>query len=115
MRGLALVLIFLLASGCFIPYGDVWFRFEGVVSDPEGRPIPEARIEIFVNGKLAGERSVELTDAEGRYEFFESSCPCDFDFELVAAKEGYESYSLKLSGRKANRLRTHDIVLRPSQ
>ena len=114
MRRFGFVLILLLVGGCgLIPYGDVWFIFGGIVSDPEGRPIPGARVEVFINGKHPGKSSVEIADAEGKYKFFESSCPCGFDFKLLATKEGYETYSLEMGGRKANRLRTLDIVLKP--
>ena len=58
MRRFGLALIFFLSGGClpFIPYGDIWFIFGGVVSDPEGRPIPGARVEVFVNGEHPGPR-----------------------------------------------------------
>jgi hypothetical protein len=114
MRRFGSVLILLLVSGCFfLPYGDVWYAFAGIVSDPAGRPVPDAKVEIFLEGKHPGEMSVQMTDAQGRYQFLERACKCDRDFEIVVTKEGYERYSKKMGSRAATRLQTQDIVLKP--
>lgn len=105
-----LSIVVLFAIGC-IPFGDVWFHFQGVVRDAAGAPIDGARVQIFVNGKPPGGRSVTTTDREGKYEIFENSCPCDFDFELRVTKVGYRPYTLKLRGRKANALKQQDVIL----
>ncbi|HVG07251.1 MAG TPA: carboxypeptidase-like regulatory domain-containing protein [Thermoanaerobaculia bacterium] len=113
IRRLALIPVLLAASGCFfLPYGDVFYSFGGIVSDPAGRPIAEAKVEILLDGKHPGELSVALTDAEGKYLFFERACKCDRDFEVVASKEGFERYSKKMGSRAAARLRRQDIVLK---
>lgn len=60
-----------------IPYGDAWFHFGGQVLDGSGRPIEGATLQLFVDGRLAGSRSVEKSNASGEYRFFENSCPCN--------------------------------------
>jgi hypothetical protein len=104
--------VFCAAVAACIPYGDVWFQFSGRVVDAEGTPVESAKLEIRVDSRLAGHRSIETTNADGEYKFFESSCPCDFSFELRASKEGYEPYVLTLPGRQANTLKRHDITMR---
>lgn len=110
-RSAALVVLVLMIAGC-IPYGDAWFQFGGRVVDAGDVPVEGAKLEILVDGALAGHGSIEYSDASGAYRFFEHSCPCDFSFELRVSKLGYEQYSLTLSGRQANALKTHDVVLR---
>jgi len=100
----------LIAYAC-IPFGDAWFDFSGVVRDEQGHPIENAKLEILVNGRLARGRSVTTTDRAGNYEFFESSCPCDFQFELRVSKAGYCTLVKRLSGRAANSLRHLDVLL----
>jgi hypothetical protein len=107
------VAMFLLVfSAACIPFGDAWLRIGGRVSGPRG-PLAGARVEVYVNGALADDRATGITDANGEYHLFVSSCPCDFEFELRVAKQGYEPYVLKLRGRAANELRQHDVVLLP--
>lgn len=109
----AMFLLSLAITAC-IPFGDAWFMFEGTVRDERGSPIPAAKLQILVNGKPAGERSVEVTDVEGKYKFFESSCPCDFEFQLVVTKAGYETFVYRARGRAANQLDRLDIILKQS-
>lgn len=102
--------VLVIAVGC-IPYGDAWFHFGGRVVDGSGSPVADAKLELFTNGHLAGDASVERSDASGEYAFFEHSCPCDFAFELRVSKQGYDTYVLRLRGREANALRKLDVVL----
>jgi hypothetical protein len=92
--------------------GDAWLRIGGRVSGPRG-PLAGASVEVYVNGTLADDRATAITDANGEYQLFLGSCPCDFEFELRVAKPGYELYVLKLRGRAANEPCQHDIVLLP--
>jgi hypothetical protein len=94
-----------------IPYGDVWFHFGGTVRDPSGAPVEGVVVRIVVDG---AERARVVSSSDGRYKFFEHSCPCDFSLALTAEKLGYENYTFKARGRQANRLSAQDIVLRPS-
>ena len=107
------VLLVSLHAGASIPFGDAWFRFSGVITDEQGAPVEGAKIELYVNGKLAGPRSVLYSARDGSYRVFESSCPCDFEFELRVSKSGYESVTRRMSGRAANGLERLDITLRP--
>jgi hypothetical protein len=85
--------------------------FSGDIRDAAGKPVPQARVSIVVDGKPMDENPVATSDEDGHYEVFESSCPCRFDFELVVTAEGFRDYRLELPGRKANRLETLDITL----
>lgn len=106
------VLLLSLHAGACIPIGDAWFRFSGVITDEQGAPVEGARIELYVNGKLAGSRSVLYSARDGSYRVFENSCPCDFDFELRVSKSGYEPVARRMSGRAANGLERLDIALK---
>ena len=111
IRSLSFVLLLALV-GC-IPFGDVWFKFGGTVADPSGRPIQGAQLSISVDGKRLEDGGTVLTDAQGHYKFFESSCPCDFDFRLDVTAPGFKPYVLTLPGKEANRLTQQDITLQP--
>jgi hypothetical protein len=93
-----------------MPYGDAWFRFRGTVRDSTGMPIEGVVLRIAANGV---EKATAISTTDGTFSFVEPSCPCDFAFELTAEKPGYAKYSFTAGGRTANRLRIHDIVLKP--
>src|SRR5437764_770857 len=108
-RNLVLCALMALVAHACIPFGDAWFHFSGVVRDERGQPIEDAKLEILVNGHLAIDRRVTSTDQAGNYEFFESSCPCDFQFELRVSKAGYCTFVKHLSGRAANSLQQLEL------
>lgn len=97
-----------------IPFGDARFNFEGIVSDPSGKPIPGASVTVFVDGKIAGDRSTAITDANGHYEIFEGSCPCEFRFELVVTKAGYREARIPKTAKEANSMKRLDVTLKRS-
>ena len=99
-----------IAIGC-IPFGDAWVRFSGHVRDPQGKPIQGAQLKILFNGERRGERSETQTNANGEYSFFENSCPCDYEFLIIAAKDGYKMFTKTMRGKEANELRSLEIVL----
>lgn len=98
--------------GC-IPFGDAWLKFGGTVTDPNGHPVQGAQVSISVDGEPLEQGGSLLTDAQGHYKFFESSCPCDFSFRLDVIAPGFKPYLLELSGREANQLKQQDITLHP--
>ena len=98
--------------GC-MPFGDVWFKFGGTVTDPSGNPVQGAQVSISVDGKPLEQGGTALTDSQGRYKFFESSCPCDFSFRLDVTASGFKPYALSLPGKEANQLTQQDITLQP--
>jgi len=102
--------LLLMQSAC-IPFGDAWIQFSGHVKDTQGKPISGARLKILFNGAPHSERSETQSDANGEYKFFENSCPCDFEFVIVAAKDGYKLYTKTMRGKEANELKNLDIVL----
>ena len=105
-----LALTLALQTAC-IPFGDAWVRFSGRVRNVEGKPISGAQLTILFNGERRGERSETQTNVNGEYQFFENSCPCDFEFVVIAAKDGYKIFTKTMRGKDANELKTLDIVL----
>jgi|SRR5215217_464498 len=105
-----LLVIASLQQACF-PIGDAWVRFSGHVKDSEGNPIQGARLKIFFNGESRGDRSETVTNEKGEFTFFENSCPCEFEFLVVAAKDGYKIFSKKMNGNEANTVKQLEIVL----
>jgi len=93
------------------PYGDAWMRFGGDVRTVEGQPVSGARVELRVDRHGPKPDGITVSNAEGHYQFFASSCPCDFTVEVVAAAPGFRSFRKSLKGRVANRLERLDIVL----
>jgi len=106
-----LIVLMLSMQAACIPFGDAWVNFSGHVKDIEGKPIKGAQIKIFFNGEAKSERSETLTNAQGEFRIFENSCPCDFEFLIVSAKDGYKMFSKKMSGKEANTLKELEIVL----
>jgi len=100
-------LILLVSQSACIPFGDAWVRFSGHVRDPQGKPIQGAQLKILFNG----ERSETQTNANGEYSFFENSCPCDYEFVIIAAKDGYKMFTKTMRGKEANELKSLEIVL----
>lgn len=49
----------------------------------------------------------------GHYKLFESSCPCDFTFELVVTKAGYKQTRISKSSKEANAMKTLDVTVAP--
>ena len=105
--------LFLLALAGCMPFGDSWFKFGGTVTDPAGHPIQGAQLSISVDGKALDQGGTTITDVQGHYSFFESSCPCDFAFQLDVTAPGFKSYALSLPGKQANHLTKQDITLQP--
>ena len=101
----------LLVQVACIPFGDSWVQFSGHVKDTEGKPIKGAQIKILFDGKPASERSETQSNEAGEYKFFENSCPCEFEFVVIAAKDGYKTYTKKMTGKEANNLKELEIVL----
>jgi hypothetical protein len=107
-----LLLLFMIAmSGACIPFGDAWVNFSGHVKDSNGNPINGARLKIFFDGEARGDRSEAVTNENGEFHIFENSCPCDFEFLVVAAKDGFKIFSKKMRGRDANSLKEMEIIL----
>ena len=104
-------LILLVSQSACIPFGDAWVRFSGHVRDPQGKPIQGAQLKILFNGERRGERSETQTNANGEYSFFENSCPCDYEFVIIAAKDGYKMFTKTMRGKEANELKSLEIVL----
>lgn len=100
-----------MAQVACIPFGDAWVKFSGHVRDTDGKPISGARIKILFDGKPRSDRSETQTNEAGEYEFFEDSCPCEFEFVVVAAKDGYKIYTQKMTGKEANNLKNLEIGL----
>jgi hypothetical protein len=94
-----------------IPFGDSWVQFSGHVKDTEGKPIKGAQIKILFDGKPASDRSETQSNEAGEYKFFENSCPCEFEFVVIAAKDGYKIYTKRMTGKEANNLKELEIVL----
>ena len=69
------------------------------------------RLKILFDGKPASDRSETLSNESGEYKFFENSCPCEFEFVVIAAKDGYKVYTKKMTGKEANNLKNVEIVL----
>lgn len=105
----ALVLLF--SQSACIPFGDAWVSFSGHVKDAQGKPISGARLKILFNGSPHSEYSETQTNENGEYKLHENSCPCDFEFVIVAAKDGYKIFTKTMRGKEANELKTLDIVL----
>ena len=101
---------FLTLTSC-IPFGDAWVSFSGHVRDAQGKPISGARLKILFNGSPHSERSETETNENGEYNLHENSCPCDFEFVIVAAKDGYKIFTKTMRGKEANELKTLDILL----
>lgn len=108
---LSLTTCLLLIQVACIPFGDAWVKFSGHVKDIEGNPISGAHLKILFDGKPASDRSETQTNEAGEYKFFEDSCPCDFEFVVIAAKDGYKIYTKKMTGKEANNLKDLEIVL----
>lgn len=107
----AVCLLLLVPQVACIPFGDAWVNFSGHVKDTQGKPISGARLKILFNGSPHSEYSETQTDANGEYKFHEDSCPCDFEFVIVAAKDGYKLYTKTMRGKEANELKNLEIVL----
>ena len=108
---LSLTACLLLIQAACIPFGDAWVRFSGHVKDTDGNPISGARLKILFDGKPESDRSETQTNEAGEYKFFENSCPCEFEFVVIAAKDGYKIYTKKMTGKEANNLKNLEIVL----
>src|SRR5918993_4343511 len=93
---LILMVILLLIQMSCIPFGDAWIQFSGHVKDTEGKPIKGAQIKMLFDGKPASDRSETQSNEAGEYKFFENSCPCEFEFIVIAAKDGYKIYTKKM-------------------
>ncbi len=94
-----------------LPFGDAWVQFSGHVKDTEGKPIKGAQLKILFNGELRGNSSETQSNEQGAYRFNESSCPCEFEFVIIAAKDGYKIFSKKMTGKEANNLKNLEIVM----
>ena len=105
------LLFVLLAQAACIPFGDAWVRFSGHVRDTSGRPIQGVLITILINGKAEDYGSHATSDQDGAYSIHQGVCPCDFDVEVIASKEGFVAFSKKTRAQEAFNLRTLDIVL----
>jgi len=110
--GLVVLTLVIGALGC-PPYGDAWIHFGGTVRSTTGDAIPGARVEIHVDGKPPRPDEVGVANDSGHFSFFASSCPCEFQAEVVAVAPGYARFRKSLSGKEANRLETLEITLAP--
>ena len=108
---LALSTLLLTVQISCIPFGDAWVNFSGHVKDAEGKPIKDARLKILFNGSPHSEYSEVQTNENGEYKFHENSCPCDYEFVIVAGKDGYMLYTKTMRGREANELESLEIIL----
>ncbi len=55
--------------------------------------------------------TLETQTENGAYSLHENSCPCDFEFVIVAAKDGYKLYTKTMRGKEANDLKDLEIIL----
>ena len=101
----------LLSQTACIPFGDAWVSFSGHVKDDQGKPISGARLKMLFNGSPHSEYSETQTNENGEYKLHENSCPCDYEFVIVASKDGYKIFTKTMRGKEANELKTLDIVL----
>jgi len=62
-------------------------RIEGVVLDPEGRPVPHCAVQASYSTFLGGGSLGEVTDDDGRFRFVVHA---DTDHELVARRKGWD-------------------------
>jgi len=108
---LALGILLLLTPAACIPFGDAWVKFSGHVTDAQGKPIKGAQLKILFNGTRKSDQSETQTNENGEYSFFENSCPCDFEFVIIAARDGYKIYTKTMRGDEANKLKDLDIIL----
>jgi hypothetical protein len=110
---LLLAAVLLLSQTACIPFGDAWVSFSGHVRDSAGKPINGARLKILFDGLPHSEHSETETNENGEYKLHEDSCACDFEFVIVAAKDGYKVYTKTMRGEKANELKNLEIILEP--
>ena len=103
--------VFILMQSACIPFGDAWVSFSGHVKDSHGNPISGAQVKILFDGSPHSQNSETQTNENGEYKLHENSCPCDFEFVVVAAKDGYKIFTKTMRGTQANELKTFDIVL----
>jgi hypothetical protein len=108
---LALGMFVLVTQANCIPFGDAWVNFSGHVRDAQGKPINGARVNILFDGAPHSEYSETQTNENGEYSIHENSCPCDFEFVIVAAKDGYKLYTKTMRGKEANDLKNLEMVL----
>jgi hypothetical protein len=106
-----LFLIVALAQAACIPFGDAWIDFSGHVRDTSGKPVEGVLMTILINGKARDDWPRVTSDKDGAYSIHRSACPCQFDFEVIASKEGFVAFSKKTRAQEALNLRTLDIVL----
>src|SRR6266446_8047898 len=106
-----LALTILITHAACIPFGDAWVNFSGHVKDTQGHPIKGAQLKILFNGERRGDRSETQTNENGEYSFFENSCPCDYEFVVIASKDGFKVYTKTMRGKEANTLKTLEIIL----
>lgn len=118
LRRIVVGAVVLSVSACgFVPIGDAWFNFHGVVSDPSGRPVEGALVTVLVDGEniktLGRDDTPVVSDSAGRYSFHSGACPCEFAFTLKVTKDGYKPYTLNLDANKSLRMKVLNIVLEP--
>src|SRR5258708_28886564 len=102
---LAFGILFLVVQTNCIPFGDAWVNFSGHVRDSQGKPIKGAQLKILFDGERQSEYSETQTDESGEYHLHENSCPCDFEFVIIATKDGYKIFTKKMRGKEANELK----------
>src|SRR6266571_4977962 len=104
-------LALLLTQSACIPVVDAWVSFSGHVNDAQGKPVNGARLKILFDGSPHSQYSETETNVNGEYKFHENSCPCDYEFVIVVAKDDYKIFTKTMRGKEANELKTLDIVL----
>jgi len=89
----AIASLALLASGCTTA------RARGVVTDPEGRPVPNAKVVLSPTGGSA-KRETALTDANGCFSLLSSAKTEPNTFVLTVRADGYKELSFAFPGKE---------------
>ncbi|SRR6266496_3207368 len=113
--GVAFLPVLAAVMGCLRPVVDYSFRAEGVVMDPGGRPVPNARVTIEISGTVYQvitpvTKSDTYTDENGRFAFRYISHDADPPYTLRFEKLGYQSALLEGEVQAKN---PHSITLKP--
>ncbi len=113
--GVAFLPVLAVVMGCLRPVVDYSFRAEGVVTDPGGRPIPNARVTLEISRTVYKvitpvTKSDTYTDENGRFAFGYISHDADPPYTLGFEKLGYQSVLLEGEVQAMN---PHSVTLKP--
>lgn len=101
-----------LVLGC--PYGDVWYRLAGRVSDPNGRPIQGALVWVAADDTTAVDASRRTaTDSSGYFLYDEGTAPVEFRAVIHVDRQGFQPLHVAMPNSSVVRLRCIELVLEP--